>query len=66
MATKIMEVGFHYGVALGGVIAPLRKLPTTAATFWSVRAPSWLSWVYSLKHEIGTYYSADNRSDLGE
>ena len=31
-----------------------------------MRAPSWLSWLYSLNHEIGTYCSTDNRSDLGE
>jgi hypothetical protein len=59
-------VGLHYGIAHGGVMAPLRELPNTSGLSGLYgrrhRSPS----LNFIKHRIGTHSGIDSRPDLGE
>ena len=59
-------VGVHYGVADGGVMAPLRELPDTSKLGGLCGRGHGGPGFNLIKHRIGTHYGVDNRPALGE
>ncbi len=59
-------VGVHYGVAHGGVMAPLRELPNTSKLGGLCGRGHGGPGFNLIKHRIGTHYGVDNRPALGE
>jgi hypothetical protein len=55
----------HYVVAHGGVMAPLRELPTTAGLCGLWGALVGFLALFFIKHEIETHYDVDDSSTPG-
>jgi hypothetical protein len=58
-------VGSHYGVAPGGDMAPLRKLPNSAHFVVCAGAVMVIRALLFIRHRIETHYAVNERVTLG-